>query len=58
MSLYSWRWTVTRGWHWKYERDVTPETQVGWLARFSEDEPDVIFRLDRRLPTKPPKGYA
>jgi hypothetical protein len=53
MTLWSWRFTPARGWHWRIERDVTEETQAVWLAIFQRDEPDVRFVVSDKLPKEP-----
>lgn len=43
--LMSRRFTVSRGWVWKKERDCSIETAQAWLLIFKSDEPDVNFKL-------------
>lgn len=47
IGLYSKRWSVAKGWHWKYERDCSEENIYEWLRVFQMDEPGVTFRFSK-----------
>lgn len=47
IGLYSKRWSVAKGWHWKHERDCFETTADEWLRLFQTDESDVTFRLSK-----------
>ena len=49
--LWSFRFTIGRGWSWKIEREVTKETAKAWLGVFSKDEPEVKFYIGEKAPT-------
>lgn len=55
LSLYSWRWTVGQGAHWRFERDVSAETRNEWLAVFRKDEPSISFIVSDKRPFKAPE---
>jgi hypothetical protein len=55
LSLYSWRWAVGQGAHWRFERDVSAESRDGWLAQFRKDEPSVSFTVSDARPFRAPK---
>lgn len=50
MKLWSYRPRPSGGWHWVYERDVTPETAEQWLKVFQADMPNVVFRIQKTKP--------
>lgn len=51
MKLWSKRWTVAQGNHWKYERDVTVENHAEWRAIYEKDEPGVLFFVAANKPS-------
>lgn len=51
-NLYSARWSTAQGWHWKYERECLPTTANDWLTVFKRDEPEVLFVLSEKTPSK------
>ena len=50
MILWSRRWSVAQGHHWRMERSCAGSTAQDWLDLFSKDEPSVTFQLARRKP--------
>lgn len=54
LSLYSWRWAVGQGAHWRFERDVSHDSQAQWLATFKKDEPSVTFTVASERPWRAP----
>ena len=50
MKLWSLRWSTARGYTWKMERSVLPDTADKWLALFKNDEPSVQFALSDKRP--------
>lgn len=48
--LFSHRFSVARGWHWKVEREVTRETMEQWRQVYEQDEPGVPFYAGVRHP--------
>lgn len=50
LTLWSRRWAVTRGWHWRAERACAEITAHTWLSVFQADEPGVRFTLAYRKP--------
>ena len=53
MKLYSYRWSVAYGNHWKIEREVSDDTANDWLKVFQRDEPAVDFVVSKRKPRVP-----
>jgi len=49
-NLWSKRYSVARGWYWKYERDVTDFSADGWVEIYEKDEPNVEFRVSVQKP--------
>ena len=49
--LFSRRFSISRGWHWKIEREVTKENAEEWQRVFAKDEPEVIFYVGIRHPS-------
>lgn len=43
LKLWSKRFSVAKGLHWQYERDVNQSNQQDWMRIFKQDEPDVYF---------------
>lgn len=52
MKIWSRRFTVALGNHWKLERDCNAGSVNEWLAVFRNDEPNVIFIVNARKPRK------
>lgn len=50
LKIWSKRFSVARGNHWRYERDTTEENAQAWLAIFRSDEPGVIFLASNKKP--------
>ena len=50
IALYSKRWSVAKGWHWKHERNCEESTSSAWLDVFQQDEPEVEFVLSNKKP--------
>lgn len=50
LTLWSKRWSVAEGSHWKRERECDETSAPTWLAVFSKDEPGVEFKLAARRP--------
>jgi hypothetical protein len=50
VKIYSERFSVARGWHWRYERDCNANNRDKWLTVFRSDEPDVRFVAQCRKP--------
>lgn len=50
VNLYSKRFTPARGWHWRIERICEADSSEKWLKIFSEDEPEIEFKLSKKLP--------
>jgi hypothetical protein len=50
--LFSLRYSVARGWHYKHERNAEDAEVQDWLKVFREDEPEVRFFVANRMPTK------
>jgi hypothetical protein len=50
LSVYSKRWAVGQGAHWRYERDVSPDSRDKWLAIFQRDEPSITFIVSEGRP--------
>ena len=53
MKIYSIRYSVAQGNHWRHERDCTAANVQEWLAVFRKDEPGVLFIGAARKPRKP-----
>lgn len=51
--LQLWKFNRTTG-MWSAVRDVSPDTQDTWLKTFREDEPNEIFEVAAKRPTKNP----
>ena len=49
-AIWSFRWTVGRGWQWRHERYCTKNEALQWLAVFQRDEPRVTFKIARNKP--------
>ncbi len=52
-KIYSLRFSIAQGNHWKYERDCKESDIHSWLAIFEKDEPDVLFLAAKRKPKAP-----
>lgn len=52
MKIWSRRFTIALGNHWKYERDCNEMNVQEWLKVFRDDEPNVIFIASKRKPAK------
>ena len=50
LTLWSRRYSPSRGNHWIAERVVTEATCQEWLSIFRRDEPDVLFLCSARKP--------
>lgn len=50
MKIWSKRFSVARGNHWKMERDCDLSNFQAWLKIFREDEPKVLFIASSRKP--------
>jgi hypothetical protein len=50
LSLWAWRYSAARGWHWARCREVSPATAAPWLAVWKADEPGVTFQIAARAP--------
>ena len=50
ISLWSYRWSFSHGWHWKYERTCHIDTSNQWLEVFKKDEPTIQFKLSKKKP--------
>lgn len=50
IALWSYRFTVARGWHWVRERSCKDSEAPQWLRVFKEVEPTVEFRLSCKEP--------
>lgn len=50
--LWSARWSTAQGWYWKHERECLPTTGSDWLTVFQRDEPEVLFKLSEKTPSK------
>ena len=50
VNLYSKRFSISRGWHWRIERICEADSSEKWLKIFSEDEPEIEFKLSKKLP--------
>jgi hypothetical protein len=49
--LWSARWSTAKGYHWKHEGERGEEAN-DWLAYFQKDEPEVLFVLSDKMPSK------
>lgn len=49
-KIWSKRFSVAQGNHWKLERESTEENVQAWLKIFREDEPKVLFLASLRKP--------
>ena len=49
-NLYSKRFTIARGWHWKLERECLEENAKSWLEVFQKDEPSITFKISKKTP--------
>lgn len=56
LSIYSIRFSGTRGWTAYNERACSDDYALEWLNVFKADEPNVYFMLSRKKPT--PKQIA
>jgi hypothetical protein len=56
LSLWSLQFSVARGLHWKFERDVTEETADQWQNVFQADAPGVQFAVSVNRPRLPKLG--
>ena len=54
-KLWSYRWTVAKGYHWKLERECSNDDAKEWLAIFERDEPTIVFKLSASKPWVEPK---
>lgn len=50
IGLFSKRFSVAKGWHWRIERVCEADSSEKWLKIFSEDEPGIEFKLSKKLP--------
>jgi hypothetical protein len=55
LSIYSKRWAVGQGSHWRYERDVSAESRDKWLTIFQRDEPSITFISSQGRPRLTPR---
>lgn len=49
-TLWSWRWTTSRGWLWCLERRCDATNSAEWLEVYQKDEPNVHFELSENQP--------
>ena len=56
IKLWSYRWTVAKGYNWKLERVCSNDDAKKWLAVFECDEPTIVFSLSTSKPRIAPKG--
>lgn len=55
-KLYSLRWSVAKGWHWRVERDgMSKESAESWWDIYCRDERAVTFKIskNKRKPRLP-----
>lgn len=52
MKIWSRRYTVAQGNHWKLERECNEADVQAWLKIFRDDEPNVCFIAYKRKPAK------
>lgn len=50
MKLWSQRFSIANGWHWKLERQIKPEETEQWLKVFRFDEPGILFVASEKKP--------
>ena len=50
ITLYSKRWSIAKGWYWKYERECEKSSANEWFNVFQKDEPEVDFVLSNKEP--------
>lgn len=50
LTLWSSRFSIAAGNHYKAERTVTNETAQEWLKIFRNDEPEVLFLVSKNKP--------
>lgn len=50
VNLYSKRFSISRGWHWKLERVCNKDVASNWLKVFTKDEPMIEFKLATKQP--------
>lgn len=50
--LWSKRYSVAQGNHWKLERECLESTAQQWLEVFRKDEPEVLFVVSHNKPRK------
>jgi hypothetical protein len=50
LKLWSRRFNIGHGNHWKLERECILETAIEWLKIFQKDEPNTYFILSVRKP--------
>jgi hypothetical protein len=55
--LWAWRWSAAWGWRWELQREVSSAEAERWRAVFQKDEPDIVFAVASKKPTKPPEGF-
>ena len=54
-SLWSYRFSVARGWSWVRERGCRAGDASQWLEVFQQDEPGVTFAVSEKEPKQKPK---
>lgn len=55
-TIWSQRWSATRGWNWRAERECENAiTSAHWLKIYQDDEPTVTFTLSKAKPRTNPR---
>jgi hypothetical protein len=50
ISLWSFRFSVAKGFHWQHERECLLSNGLKWLEVYSGDEPGIEFKLSYSKP--------